>query len=306
MLFRMHSMHTGSPCIELLNREFMLHNRSAVQQNMPPNPARCSCEISVDARRPVAVSLPPLGLFSIVNPGRGSSRYARITDNAHGQLQADLHIALPPDQIDITGWCCFKKINKTQPLRLRSCNLGRVSACVIAHSGEQSGLSQHFSNVPDVCFLAPCFTSSGSFSPFAEIATVAAASVCSPGSMASDTSDTEEFYDAAEDVNFTPSPHAWVLYSIYRNYILLLLRQLNVWCSLCDLEWSCTFQSCQHLPHCLFMFLLHRYSHVPFIMWIYKVIWLTQVNCLSRQHFFCTFESAEKFWNTATISLCDT
>ncbi|XP_016084640.1 WD repeat-containing protein 44 isoform X3 [Sinocyclocheilus grahami] len=39
-------------------------------------------------------------------------------------------------------------------------------------------------------------------------AVVAAASVCSPGLMASDTSDTEEFYDAAEDVNFTPSPHA--------------------------------------------------------------------------------------------------
>ncbi|TRY57390.1 hypothetical protein DNTS_024969 [Danionella cerebrum] len=34
------------------------------------------------------------------------------------------------------------------------------------------------------------------------------ASVRSPGSMASDTSDTEEFYDATEDVNFTPSPHA--------------------------------------------------------------------------------------------------
>lgn len=43
---------------------------------------------------------------------------------------------------------------------------------------------------------------------FTETETVAAASVCNPGLMASDTSDTEEFYDAAEDVNFTPSPHA--------------------------------------------------------------------------------------------------
>lgn len=28
--------------------------------------------------------------------------------------------------------------------------------------------------------------------------------------MASDTSDAEEFYDAAEDVNLSPSPNVWV------------------------------------------------------------------------------------------------